>query len=194
MALLQSPILWIAVTLVITLAVASTMGLFGGNKMPVDGKVGKQDASFSPAPHQAPNTVSIDCPDYWRIRGHGPRRGDAALCQRRQPDPRLPQRSQARRSHKGHQSTCRHLFPLLQKPSLTASSLFTGRRQEPLEAAIPLHHRRCLRSLVRRLGRCRRDDLERRPRARHCLVHRRRRGAPALCRDGRGLDAPPDGH
>ncbi len=43
MALLQSPILWISVTLVITLAVASTMGLFGGNKMPVDGKVGERD-------------------------------------------------------------------------------------------------------------------------------------------------------
>ncbi|KAF1731916.1 3-ketodihydrosphingosine reductase gsl-3 [Beauveria bassiana] len=38
MALLQSPILWITVTLVVTLVVAGTMGLFGGNKMPVDGK------------------------------------------------------------------------------------------------------------------------------------------------------------
>lgn len=38
MALLQSPIVWVAVTLVVTLAVANTMGLFGGNKMPVQGK------------------------------------------------------------------------------------------------------------------------------------------------------------
>ncbi|OAA73974.1 3-ketodihydrosphingosine reductase [Cordyceps fumosorosea ARSEF 2679] len=38
MALLQSPVLWVAVTLAITLVIANTMGLFGANRMPVDGK------------------------------------------------------------------------------------------------------------------------------------------------------------
>lgn len=39
MALLESPIFWITAALLVTLAAANTMGLFGGNQMPVDGKV-----------------------------------------------------------------------------------------------------------------------------------------------------------
>ncbi|KAJ2974740.1 hypothetical protein NQ176_g5896 [Zarea fungicola] len=38
MALLESPIFWITAALLVTLAAANTMGLFGGNQMPVDGK------------------------------------------------------------------------------------------------------------------------------------------------------------
>ncbi|KAH8716164.1 3-ketodihydrosphingosine reductase gsl-3 [Beauveria bassiana] len=61
MALLQSPILWITVTLVVTLVVAGTMGLFGGNKMPVDGKA----AAKSPATQRFHYiTADVSVPSY----------------------------------------------------------------------------------------------------------------------------------
>ncbi len=36
---LQPDLIWIIVALLVAIVAAATMGLFGGNKMPVDGKV-----------------------------------------------------------------------------------------------------------------------------------------------------------
>ncbi|KAL3964765.1 hypothetical protein ACCO45_001769 [Purpureocillium lilacinum] len=110
-----STALWILIPAVLSLVIASTMGLFGGNKMPVDGKEGLRQTVLITG---ASEGMGLSVAQKLAARG-------ANLI--------LVSRSAAK------------LEAALQSVTMLTGTLPPGRGQEPRDATFPLHPRRRIR-------------------------------------------------